>query len=321
MPNITTHNFFAKDLLKKCPSETRNSFKEKQNFYELFAQGFDPFFFRTYLLLKKEIADYCHKNYTDTFFLNFIEIIKKKNLQKDPSVLAALYGHLAHYTLDSIAHPYIIYKTGEYKKKKKETLKYNGKHTHMEMQIDAFFYEHNSTQKFKDFPIHKYLITKEKFNQTLLNVLNENYLKTFHIKKGGNKYQVGCRLMYFAYKYLIEDKTGIKTFIYKQIDKITPRKKGVYEYFSSHITEVDLKIFNLEKKTWYNPWDNNIKSNETFFELYDKAIQEGTNLFKATYQYLNDEITTENYKTILKDKAYTTGFSWRNKSDIQYLEF
>lgn len=321
MPLITTHNYFAKDVLKRSKKEITNAFKEKQNLYELFAQGFDPFIFYEFFKLKKnDLQEYCHYNDTDTFFLNFIKRIKEKNFQNNPTILASLYGHLTHYTLDSTTHPYIIYKTGEYKKEKPETLKYNGLHNKMEMAIDAYFYEQKEHKLFKNFKIHKHLITKEKFDKDLLNLLNEVYEETFPIPKGGDKYQKGCRNMYYAYKFLIVDQTGIKKIFYRLFDKMTPKKKGVYENFSSHITNIDNIILNNKHQVWYNPW-NKEPSTESFFDLYNKALKNCIVLFEATHNFLEDKITEEEYKNVLKDKSYVTGLSWHIKEDMKYLEF
>ena len=49
--------------------------------------------------------------------------------------MAYLYGMLSHYVLDSTVHPFIIYKTGNFNKKNKETYKYNHLHNEMESYI------------------------------------------------------------------------------------------------------------------------------------------------------------------------------------------
>lgn len=321
MPLITTHNQFAKDVFTKTNKTITNTFKEKKKIYELFAQGFDPFFFYEFIPFHKKMGNYYHTHYTDTYFLNFIKIIKNEHLTENPSILASLYGHLTHYVLDSTCHPFIIYKTGEYDRTKKETLKYNGKHTKMEMQIDAYLYEQKNKKPFKEFKIHKELISKEKWDKNLVNILNKNYEQVFHIKNGGEKYQKSCHLMYYAYKLLIEDKTGRKTKIYKIVDKFTPKKYGVYANYSTYITNIDKSIFNLEHKIWYNPWDKNIKSTESFFDLYNKALNIAIELVEATHTFIQDKLSFEEYKKILKDNAYTTGFSWKKKEKIKYLEF
>lgn len=321
MPLITTHNYFAKDVFNKSKKEITDTFHEKQNLYELFAQGFDPFIFYEFFKLKKyDLQEYCHYNKTDTFFLNFIKHVKKNNLQNNPSVLASLYGHITHYMLDSTAHPYIVYKTGEYRKEKPKTLKYNGKHNKMEMEIDAYLYEQREHKPFKNFKIHKHLITKEKFDKELLKLLNEVYQETFPIPNGGNKYQKGCKNMYYAYKFLIVDQTGIKKFFYHLFDKITPKKEGVYENYSNHITNIDTTILNNNHHTWYNPW-NNKPSTKSFFDLYNDALENCLVLFEATHNFLHDKITEEEFKKVLKDKSYVTGLSWHIKGDMKYLEF
>ena len=320
MPNIVTHNYFAADVFQKCPKTITNSFQEQQPLYKLFAQGFDPFLFGLAILKKESFSNYCHNNYTDTFFLNFINILKNNNLTDNPYNLAALYGHLAHYVLDSNCHPYIFYKTGVYDKKYPKTIKYNGQHTKMEMQIDAFLYEERNNKPFKNFKIHQDLIPTGKFDKSLLNTLNNVYKQTFNLKNGGKKYQNSCHKMYLAYKYLIEDKTGFKKLIYKTFDKLTPKKYGCYEYYNAHITTIDQNIFNENHKTWLNPWTSK-KSSQSFFELYNQAIIECLKIFEFTHKFLHDEITEKEYQRVLKDKSYTTGISWHKKTKIKALEF
>lgn len=322
MPLITTHNYFANEVLLKTKKEISRSFIEKKNVYELFAQGFDLFQFYDFFKLKKEnLLNYCHTNNTDTYFLNLIQNIKKENLVKNSEVLASLYGHLAHYVLDSNCHPFIVYKTGFYNKKNPSTKKYKGLHAKMEMQIDAYMYENKTKKPFKNFKIHQELITKEKLNDTLINLLNKTYKETHNILNGGTKYKKGHRNMYYTYKFLVEDPSGIKTKLYRFIDILTPLKKEAFANFSSHITKIDYKIFNNEHKTWLHPWLENKPSNESFFDLYEKAQKECILIFEKTYLFLQDKIDEEEYKKYLKNKSYLTGLPWQEKGPIKHLEF
>ncbi len=321
MPLITTHNYFAKDVFYYTKKEITTTFQEKQNIYELFAQGFDPFIFYEFFHLKQHnLQEQFHLSQTDTFFLNLIKKIKENKLQNNPTMLAILYGHLCHYELDSTTHPFITYKTGRYFKEKPKTIKYKGLHNKMEMNIDAYFYEQREQKTFRNFKIHKHLITKELPEPSLIQLLNEVYEETFHIQNGGKKYLKGCRNMYYSYKILIEDRTGVKKFFYRLIDKITPKKENSYENFSTYITAIKTDYLNLEHKTWSNPW-NNQKSDESFLDLYEKAIQNCTKILEATHQFLKDDISEQEYKEILKDKSYLTGLSWHLKKEMKYLEF
>lgn len=321
MPLITTHYYFANDVLKNCNQKIKSQIQEKKEIYELFAQGFDVLLFYDFFKIKKEnLLGYCHNNHTDTYFLEFIKNMKQEMQTSNPEFLAALYGHITHYVLDSNCHPYIVYKTGIYNPRNKDTQKYNGLHTKMEMQIDAFLYQKRKHKSFKKFKIHKYLITKEKLSTDLIRQLNKTYDKVFSIKNGGEKYQIGQKNMYYSYLFFIEDKYGIKYFIYKIIDFLLHNKEK-FQYFSAHITNIDSSIFNTEHKTWYHPWLDNHKSTESFFDLYNKSIKEAVILLNKTNLFLNDKLSEQEYKKFLQDKSYLTGLSWKIKTEIKHLEF
>ena len=122
-------------------------------------------------------------------------------------------------------------------------------------------------------------------------------------------------------RFVVEDKKGIKKFFYKQIDKITPKNHRLLETLSTYVISIDNSIFNLEHKTWYNPWDNKIKSNESFFDLYNKAIERCLLLFEETDKFIHNKISEGDYKKTLKDYSYVTGLSWHIKKEIKYVEF
>lgn len=319
MPASLTHNYFAKDCLNKCSKNIQNIINKNIDTYLLFANGFDPFFIYSQFHKKETIGNRGHQTKTDTYFLNLIKLIKEKKLENNSLVLTSLFGHLTHYVLDSNIHPFIIYKSGEYNKNKSNTIKYNGLHYQYEMQIDAYLYEQKENNKFKNFKIHT-IFPKVKLDKNLIDILNQNYEEVFNIKNYGIKYQKSLILTHYAFKFIVEDKTGIKKFIYNLLDKITPKKEGKFKNYSNNIKFIDLKILNLNNNLWFNPW-NKEKSNESFFDLYNKSLDNCLELFDYTYKYLNDLININEYKKVLKDKSYVTGLSWKNTSEIKYLEF
>ena len=107
----------------------------------------------------------------------------------------------------------------------------------------------------------------------------------------------------------------------KGIDKVFSSGRRKYENYSYYVTEIDKSKFNLNNKTWCNPSNKKIKSNDSFFELYDKAIKECTTLFDATHKYINDKISLDDYKKILKDNSYVNGLSWRKKYELKYFSY
>jgi hypothetical protein len=320
MPLITTHYYFSCDVLKATPQKLADKLNKDNKTYHLFAQGFDPLYFYDFFNFgRTSYQKYCHTNHTDDYFITLIKNIKIQKLENNEKINSALYGALTHYILDSKIHPYVVYKTGFYNKTIKETKKYQGLHSKMEMQIDAYLYEEKNKLPFKNFKIHKNLISID-LNKDLINILNKTFEEVFSIKNGGKKYKKGCYEMYYTYKFLIEDESGFKTKIYKILDKIIPSKLGKYETFSSNVKNIDIEIFNLEHKNWQNPWSGE-KYNTSFFDLYNEALKECQKLFIATDKYINNEISINEYKKVLKDKSYLTGLSWKDNKEIKYLEF
>ena len=141
MPSILTHYSFAKDVYNKLDAKTKNRTDEET--MEIFAQSFDYFFYYNVFDFKNrkmihDLGKTAHRSNTQLYFINIIKYIVKNNLQENKEVMGYLYGSLTHYTLDTICHPFIFFKTGVYYKNMKATAKYRGMHTKVEKNIDAY---------------------------------------------------------------------------------------------------------------------------------------------------------------------------------------
>ena len=136
MAGTMTHTFFAEDVYKNLDNKKYINIENLKTY----AQGHDIFFF-TFNILNyktKKIGNFMHRNKTKDFFINIISYIKDNNLQNNKDVMSFLYGYICHYCLDLTVHPYVTYKCGIFNKKKKETYKYNSKHSDFETYIDAY---------------------------------------------------------------------------------------------------------------------------------------------------------------------------------------
>ena len=316
MPYITTHTFFALDCLESSPN-TKNLIG-KPTIYGLFAQGFDPFFYHDFFKFSKfKHSAFCHKNNTDKFFCEFIDLIKKEKLTHNKLILQALFGHLTHYVLDSNMHPYIVYKTGIYNKDHPKSKKYQGLHTALEFQLDTYFYEKKYQKPFNKFNLAKELAPKTKLEPNLIAILNRVYLNVFNFKNGGSLYQDGLNWMHFSLKHLIYDPHGLKTKIYQTIDYIFKTKYAVY---SSNVILENTEFLNLEHETWYNPWDKT-KKNSSVLDIYADAKKECLEIFEATINYLEDKITLKEYQKVLQAKSYVTGLPYTNHYSNLKLSF
>lgn len=319
MPNPVTHKYFAKDVLKKSKL-IQEKIKNRMDIYELFSNSFDPFF--TYQQFHKigKLADMGHNTKIDVFFLNYISLIKKYHYEENEEVLAALYGCITHYILDSILHPFIIYKMGEYYKDKVWTHKYRGMHNKMEWELDAYLYEKREQKKFKYFKMHKMYSVKP-FSPELIKVLDDNYKDVFNVPNGGKIYYKSIKFVERGVRFTIEDKYGIKKEFYKFVDKLTPNKAKLLSVFSTYINNIDTSSYNLDHKIWYNPWDNQISSNKSLFDLYDEALEKCINLFESTHKFIQNEMDVDDYKMVLGKNSYVTGLPWDEELEFKYVEY
>lgn len=314
MPAITTHKIFAENVLKKL--QLKQSINIDKNIYFTFAQSHDLLFY--YKGFKHKLYnDLGHKSHhynTQDFIINIISYIKRNNLTRNKECLSFLYGILTHYYLDSIAHPYIFYKTGTYKKDKK-TLKYKGKHNELERQIDALVYELKYKKRYNDYnfkdSLKKYKTTKE-----LKSLINYSYKTTYNIDNIYPKINKGIKTMRIFHKLIVYDKYSFKYKLFLLIDKIF--KTNLHPYSTSIKYKTD--ILNIKKKKWHHPVTYK-ESHMSFIELMEKAESNYIKTINQIDKYFNNKSNLTILKTIIKDIDYSTGLIVKENKRMKYFEY
>jgi len=140
MPAITTHHIFAEDVYSKLSKDLKKKLGKSYDFYLMFSQSFDFFLYSPKKRIRK-MQRFAHTMNTQSYFINLVRNIKEEKLENKTEALTYLFGSINHYVLDSIAHPFVLYKSGFYDKNNKDTFKYRGMHTRMEFMLDSYFYE------------------------------------------------------------------------------------------------------------------------------------------------------------------------------------
>jgi|GEM_PF-2915835 len=326
MPSIVTHHLFAKDVLYKLPKKEKERIELAKEHYLIFAQSFDNLFYYHFFLgpLGKHIRK-CGTSFQkikiDDYFINILEYIKHYKLENNSQVLAYLFGSLTHYALDNTCHPFIIYKSGDYKKHQNHNLKYRGLHNKFEVELDAYMYELKTKKKLYLQKIANSLLPKVSINQELRNIMQYTYLHTFNEKRMDQKYFSSVNTGNFILKYFVTDRMGIKKKIYQIGDKIIKKNERKYQYLSFYIKENNLSNLNTEHTCWNYPTDKNMISNESFLELYNKAMDKCLKYITACMKYINNEINLNILKKEIQDLNYATGLSWKDNKKLQYFEF
>lgn len=323
MPSSITHDYFCKDVYNKI------KIKDKiiLNDFCSFGEGPDPYFFYNFHLTNK--AKNVHKinkamqhSKVNEHFIQLINYINDNNYYSNKQVLSYLYGQLCHYILDSTIHPFIIYNTGMYDEKNRNTYKYNGLHEKMEYYIDIYFIYKRENIIPRKYKVHKNILNVNKFNEQL-NDLVDNVTKSVYdfdnVSKIYYKSLKDMKKFYYVFNY---DPVGIKKFVYSIMDFICGNevvKKKELSFFVN--PNSNLSYLNLEHNIWKHPITGK-EYTYSFFDLYDKAITKAINTINEIDKMLETKkINNAKLKILIGNLDYGSGLDCNINNKYKYYKF
>lgn len=309
MPNIITHTIFCEEVLKTITNKTyKEKIENNLNEYKIGANGPDFFFFYGfYPFWKKQdtkipaIGTKFHNVHINDFYESAItSYLSEEDSPKKDAMAAYIIGHYLHWQLDSIMHPYVVYRTGF----KEKLSKYY--HHRFESMMDTIMLDRYRDESIKTFQTFKICwqshLSVDAISQVYIpatkKFLNIEIDKNI-IKKALDDWESAQRLLY--------DPHGIKYHLIKIYEFII-RKPWL---FSGNIvrTKIDQHhdIMNDFHKLWLHPCKGT-QSKESVSELFDKAeadAQIGLNL-------LFNALDGNGYVEFLKfidNKTYANGIN------------
>lgn len=323
MPATAVHAYFAQDLNDILPKEIKNKLDVDR--LKTFGQSTDSLMFYNLfsILPGKKIRDfqkYFHTNKTQEFFINLINYIKENDYTEDIDVNSFLVGTICHYVLDSTVHPYIYYKTGYFNKNDKSTYKYNNVHTFMETFLDNDMIKRRESINPYKFNISKFSFDTSKFSNELNDTIKYTFKETFDVDNMDKIYYKSLKQMRNSIFIFRQDRYGIKKFFYKLADTFTSKRVFRFEAISYHYPLNDRHNFlNENHKLWRNPCDYSLTSEESFLDLYLKALKLAKVMICASFDYINGkDIELEK---VFINKSYITGLDCELDKELKYFEF
>lgn len=326
MPSIITHDMFAKNVLDKLDTKDAETINKAKQIYLTFAQSHDYLFYYSSLNLKKsmqikKLGSKAHKKKTQAYFIDLINNIKKHNLENYAPAIAYLYGSITHYVLDSTCHPFIFYKTGTYHRNEKSSYKYRGEHSHIEKDLDAYYYKKYYGRDYKYCNVSKDIIKKPIFDDKLINLINETYHNVYNENKIGYYYKKSINSARIKYTLFINDRFGIKRFFYKIIDKITRHKFGYLSAYSTHINDINESFLNLYHNVWNHPCFQDKTYNYSFDDLLEISLEKCLKIIEAVDNVLYKDNDIESLKKVIPNISYSTGLDLDNNKSMHYFEY
>lgn len=284
MPGFTTHYLFGVNAYHSMKNDTikKNIFDHHAAF-SLGLQGPDIFFYflPSYFIHGKNIGSIAHNEATGKFLSNLIE---SRNLfpDKEEAAIAQAYimGFLGHYILDCRCHPYIYWRTHY----REDNPAYYGDHMNLETDIDTellSFYKKKRPSAFrKESTI---LLTRPEL-RTITTILYYVYAVTYP------EQTVNCTIMRLAIRsmqlgtWLLHDRRGQKKALFRKLEAVTTGYPVLSPMVASDYLQFYADPLNLLHRQWRNPWNENLVSQDSFFDLMDMAQKEYTELLPRLYR-------------------------------------
>lgn len=311
MPNIITHKIFAEEVLRhiKHP-QIQKVIEEHLQLYYIGSNGPDFLFFyhaKPWEALKNhepnQIGSDLHKKGVNAFYHSALQSIQKEgNHRVQEHMLAYVFGHLCHWALDMITHPYIFHRTGDCKG-------LSASHHHrFESMMDTLMLKKYHNKDIKDYPFYEICTYDEDMLKAIARIYVpavqealQKELKVYDIRIALNEWKDIQKLLY--------DPHNRKAPILKSIEKAIQKPWLISGNVVPKEMDLNFDILNLEKKTWMHPCDEIEIYNDSFLDLFDKAIHIAIEAITNVYDCIENHESDMKLLSLLKDRAYDTGMS------------
>jgi len=312
MPNIMTHALCAHDILQEFEdNDVYQSIQKNPSVYSTASSGPDfLFYYKAYPFQDADaakqihqIGEDVHKQNINDFYTKAVDLIKhEKNESKKCVLTSFIAGHLTHWALDSIAHPFVFHRSGEMKGKTQYW------HYRFESMLDTIMVKQIKQLSLEKNPSNL-MVTLKRLDidvcaQLYCDIVNHVF-KTHH---SVDVFKQSFKDMALISKWLFDPHTRLFPWV-QAIEK----RLGVDWKYSSHmiIGDLDQKhdVLNLNHSTWSHPSDPLSLSNESFLDLYDRAILRGRTVLNAFNDVLFNDKPIDLMLEVLNNQSYDTGYS------------
>ena len=326
MPSTMTHTYFAIDVYDSLSIASKELLLDHKELLKTASQSMDPLFFYNIVNLKsgkkiRNFGNYFHTHKTNEFFTTLINYIKYNNYSYDGEVMAYLYGMICHFVLDSTVHPFVVFKTGNFDEKNKETYKYNQLHGELESFFDNYMIAHRENIVPWKFKCYNFGMNTDSLGKNLTEVIDFTYKEVFNKNKMSDIYLSSIKQMksfYYLFRY---DPYGLKKNIYKLIDTIAPKSFLRLEPISYHINPKNKGSWlNLERSKWTYPTNNKLNHKESIIDLYSISIDKALNIINSVNEYIYDNKKIKLDK-LFNNLSYFTGRDIELEEEVRYFDF
>lgn len=315
MPNIITHALFAQDLLNKFDAPSLN---ERTHLFQAGANGPDFLFFHNVPFPKtlrptplRKIAGELHQGHVNEFYASALESIRnEKNPDIREDMTAYACGHLAHWALDSVVHPYVYYKTGNCSGRS------SWNHHRYESLLDAIMLKVKKNQTIQGFDASRIADCSMEEARAVSRIYVPAVRRIFSMEI--EPHQILESLNdWESMQKVFRDPSGSKIRTARFFEKGLGISNLVSGYSVPAKVEDNVDLINLKHQVWHHPVTGE-ESDDSVFDLYQKALHRASVVIRLFLESISDPSREKSLLEYIDDRDYDTGM--KNPSDMQYFD-
>lgn len=310
MPNLITHKIFATDVLKVANENILAIIKASPQAFSVGTSGPDFLFYHSKLpwqnqkLGKKvrNIGSLIHqKNIDEWFKVAILTCLNEKDSKMKNEMLSYMIGHLTHWVLDKSVHPFIFYRSDGTTKATQYW------HYRYESMLDTIMVNKYRKTSIKDYNSKAIMHADHTLQKAIYNIykpaVKQVFAQDFKFEYVEQSFKDADKILTYMH--------DVKGYKFKAI-QLFERLIGKLWAYSSHIVtnKVDDRydILNTNNHQWKNPADANFVSNESFLELYFKAVRQASETLQE-FSLVIDGKPIDDLLKIINNQSYETGLS------------
>jgi hypothetical protein len=307
MPNVITHGLLAKETLRQLPvSVVKDAIAKYPQAYLFGSNGPDFLFYYNvwpWLSQKEnhrvgEFGEMMHRSkindFTDAMVTKAMELTGKAKA----IFTSFVAGYLTHWSLDTIAHPFVFYRTGKIAGKTKYW------HFRFESMLDSLMVKEVYKEDLSKYPTRNFMKLSSEEKQVIASGVSETFTSVYQEEM---KVSEALKCMNHAYgvlKFLFDSDTRWFPWVQK-----FESKKGILWKYSSHMVigelDTEFDVLNVNHSLWRNPTDPLSEHTESFIELFDQAKERAIVAIGRFDDMLNGNVVS--MANVLQDRQFNTG--------------
>ena len=301
-----------------CEGEVVSAIKANPQVYKFASNGPDfLFYYNAWPWMNqdeaKRVSEYgeqMHRTRVNQFMDSMVGLMRKQNqLAARKIMIAFIAGYICHWALDSVAHPFIFYRSGSMA----GNLKYY--HFRYESNLDVKMVRDVFKYKLKDYPTRSFLNMTSNQESVVAFLVSEAHKATYN----SDMTQEDCLRSMKHGKEILVPLFDPKGFLYPLTRSVEKLLANNLWKFSSHMVSARIDDsydeLNLKRDLWKNPAEPSLTSNATFLDLFEESIDRGYDALEHLEKIcLGQE---DSLAPVIQDRNFNSGHS----TFIEMIEF